>query len=462
MLFKEANFRMSKNKTFHLSGAIAAAGILAFSGVLIETAMNVTFPLLIQEFHVTTSGVQWVTTIYLLMISVIVPISSYLNQNFSARNLFITANLFFMAGVLINCFSSTFFLLLLGRLLQGVGTGIGLPLMFHMILTKASVEKRGMMMGIGTLTTSIAPAIGPTYGGLISNSLDWRYIYIFLIPLILISLTVGLRSIPDESSREKQYLPFRCVFFLAIAFTSFILALSAASKILFILFLVIGLTSSVLFVLSNRKTPLLQLSMLRNRKFSSFLFSLLIYQALLLGLSFLLTNYLQISAGFPSSAAGLFMFPGALMGAFLAPLSGRLLDKIGAKKPVLIGLSTAVVGIILLGTLLHTNSLVLLIGSHLILMTGVGLSYSNLTTCSLNALSSSQISDGNAFVNTLQQFIGAVATAAVAAIFSFSQKRYGFTSGTASGAWVVLLLFLLLLITSTIVSVTAFKEKKSN
>ena len=156
------------------------------------------------------------------------------------------------------------------------------------------------------------------------------------------------------------------------------------------------------------------------------------------------------------------MFPGALMGAFLAPLSGRLLDKIGAKKPVLIGLSTAVVGIILLGTLLHTNSLVLLIGSHLILMTGVGLSYSNLTTCSLNALSSSQISDGNAFVNTLQQFIGAVATAAVAAIFSFSQKRYGFTSGTASGAWVVLLLFLLLLITSTIVSVTAFKEKKSN
>ena len=166
---------MDKNNPFRLFGAIIAAGILAFSGVLIETAMNVTFPLLIQEFRVTTSGIQWVTTIYLLMISVIVPISSYLNQNFSARNLFITANLFFLLGVLINCFSASFSMLLLGRLLQGVGTGIGLPLMFHIILTKAPVEKRGMMIGIGTLTTSIAPAIGPAYGGLISNLLDWRY-----------------------------------------------------------------------------------------------------------------------------------------------------------------------------------------------------------------------------------------------------------------------------------------------
>lgn len=108
---------MDKNKTFHLFGAIIAAGILTFSGVLIETAMNVTFPLFIQGFRVTTSEIQWVTTIYLLMISVIVPISSYLNQNFSSRNLFITANLFFLLGVLINwsmdCASD--FLLIIGH-----------------------------------------------------------------------------------------------------------------------------------------------------------------------------------------------------------------------------------------------------------------------------------------------------------------------------------------------------------
>lgn len=450
---------MDKNKTFHLFGAIIAAGILAFSGVLIETAMNVTFPLLIQEFCVTTSGIQWVTTIYLLMISVIVPISSYLNQNFSARNLFITANLFFLLGVLINCFSASFSLLLLGRLLQGVGTGIGLPLMFHIILTKAPAEKRGMMMGIGTLTTSIAPAIGPTYGGLISNLLNWRYIYIFLIPLMILSLALGLYSIPNEVSRKKQHLHFCCVFFLAITFTSFIMALSAGSGIVFALFLFIGLVSGFLFMLSNSKTSLLQMAVLKNRRFSSFLISLLIYQALLLGLSFVLPNYLQISAGYSSSAAGAFMFPGALMGALLAPLSGKLLDKIGANKPILIGLFTTTVGVFLLLALLHTNSLVFLIGAHLILMTGLGLSYSNLMTCSLSALPSSQISDGNAFVNTFQQFIGAVATALVAAVFSFFQNKYGFISGTVSGAWIVHLIFFFLLVTSTIAAFSALRKK---
>ena len=216
-------------------------------------------------------------------------------------------------------------------------------------------------MGMGTLTTSIAPAIGPTYGGLISNLLEWRYIYIFLIPHIVLSLVLGLNSIPSQASREKPPLPLRCVFFLAITFISFIMALSAKSGIIFALFLMIGLTSSFVFERFNSKTPRLQLSVLKNGKFTLFLLSLLIYQALLLGLSFVFPNYLQISAGFSSSIAGIFMFPGALMGALLAPVSGKLLDRIGAKKPILIGLFTAIVSIVLLATLLHINSLVLLL-----------------------------------------------------------------------------------------------------
>lgn len=452
---------MNKNTTFHLFGAIIAAGILSFSGVLIETAMNVTFPSLIQEFRVTTSGIQWVTTIYLLMISVIVPISSYLNQNFSIRGLFITANLFFLSGVLINCFSSVFSLLLLGRLLQGVGTGIGLPLMFHIILTKAPIEKRGMMMGIGTMTTAIAPAIGPTYGGLLSILLNWRYIYIFLIPLIVFSLVLGLYSIPNEESKEKQPFYFRCVFLLTVTFISLIMALSAGSGAVFAMFLVLGTVSALLFLRSNRKNTLLQISVLKNRRFSALLFCLLIYQALLLGLSFVLPNYLQISAGFSSSAAGFLMFPGALEAAILAPLSGRLLDKAGANKPILSGLLMACAGCVLLMALLHTSSLALLIGSHLILLTGIGISYSNLMTCSLSALPPSQVSDGNAFVNTFQQFISAVSTASVAAVFSFSQKKYGFIPGTASAAWNVLLIFFLLLVVSTVVAFFTLRKENN-
>ncbi|MEG2562887.1 MAG: MFS transporter, partial [Lactococcus sp.] len=96
---------MNKNKKFHLLGAVIATGLLSFSGVLIETAMNVTFPQLITEFGLSTSKIQWVTTIYLLAIAIIIPLSSYFNQRFSSRKLFISGNLLFFLGVLINCFS---------------------------------------------------------------------------------------------------------------------------------------------------------------------------------------------------------------------------------------------------------------------------------------------------------------------------------------------------------------------
>ncbi|MBT1021182.1 MFS transporter, partial [Enterococcus faecium] len=175
---------MTKQKQLLLVPAVIATGMMSFAGVLIETAMNVTFPTLIRQFDLTTAQVQWVTTIYLLMISIIVPLSTYLNRNFSLKKLFLASNLLFLAGIMIDFFSPTFMVLLFGRLLQGAATGIALPLMFHIILTFAPLNRRGAMMGVGTLTTAIAPAIGPTYGGIMTSHFTWNHIFLFLVPVL--------------------------------------------------------------------------------------------------------------------------------------------------------------------------------------------------------------------------------------------------------------------------------------
>ena len=452
---------MNKNKQFHLLGAVIATGLLSFSGVLIETAMNVTFPQLITEFGLSTSKIQWVTTIYLLAIAIIIPLSSYFNQRFSSRKLFISGNLLFFLGVLINCFSPNFPLLLAGRLLQGVGTGIALPLMFHLILTKAPLEKRGMMMGLGTVTTSIAPAIGPTYGGIISNALDWRYIYIFLLPLIVVSLIIGLSSLPEEKKQMTKKLALRPVLALSVMFFVFISALSAEQILTFVILFIVGILSALLFVYYNRKETLIELAILRHHKFVALLFTLLVYQGLLLGLSFILPNFIQVSAGYSSAVAGLFMFPGALVGAILAPISGKILDQVGANKPITFGLLTASFGIILLFVFLPTQSLILLLIAHIVMMLGLGVSYSNLMTSSLSTLSSEELSDGNALVNTSQQFIGAIATALVANILSVFQHAQGFKEGTQFGTSVILLMFFVLVILGLFASYSALKNKKN-
>lgn len=120
---------------------------MSFSGVVVETAMNVTFPSLMEEFQIGTSSVQWITTGYLLVLAAVTPVFS---------------------------------LLLLGRLIQGVGTGIALPLMFNITMEQVPEEKLGVMMGTASLITAMAPAVGPSLGGFIVNHFGWRIVFILL------------------------------------------------------------------------------------------------------------------------------------------------------------------------------------------------------------------------------------------------------------------------------------------
>ena len=108
------NYRKKVDARLILS--IIAVGIMSFSGVVVETAMNVTFPTLMQEFQIGTSTVQWITTGYLLVLAIIIPASSYLKRRFTTKALFITAISLFIAGTLLSATAPVFALLLLGRL----------------------------------------------------------------------------------------------------------------------------------------------------------------------------------------------------------------------------------------------------------------------------------------------------------------------------------------------------------
>lgn len=401
-------------KDWNVLGAVIAAGLMSFGGVLIETAMNVTFPFLMQEFNTNASGIQWVTTGYLLAIAIVVPISAYLIRNFSVRNLFLFAEAMFLIGLTMNAFSPNMAVLLSGRVLQGIGTGIAIPLMFHIILTKAPLEKRGVMMGIGTMTTSIAPAIGPTYGGILLSTLGWRSIFWFLIIIVIISLVVGLKSIPAEKAKWDE--KFNTIAFLTLAagLSTLLLAVEHMS----LKWLLVSLLALVGFYFANKKRMLLNLTIFKYRQFDMLMYSLLVYQALFLGLSFILPNYLQLGMGSTSTEAGLFMFPAAVIGTILAPVSGRLLDVIGAKWPITIGLTIATFATVLMAVSFQNLDFWGLLLAQCLMMVGTGLSYSNLMAVTLGSLPEDLKGDGNSIVNTGLQFMGASATAIVAQILA--------------------------------------------
>ncbi|MBM7617518.1 EmrB/QacA subfamily drug resistance transporter [Weissella uvarum] len=431
-----------KTKEWHVLTAVIAAGLMSFSGVLIETSMNVTFPHLMSEFNTNASGIQWVTTGYLLAIAVIVPISAYLLKNFSIKKLFIIANLFFLAGVGLDSIAMNLTILLFGRVLQGIGTGIALPLMFQIILMKSPMEKRGAMMGIGTMTTAIAPAIGPTYGGLLLSTLGWRSIFWFLVPLLLLSLVLGLRSIPSETVVREDRFNWGAFLTLMVGLSTLLIAVEKLSLPLF----VISVIFLIGFYFFNRRLPLLNLHVFKNMEFDMLTYSFLIYQAMLLGLSFILPNYLQIGMHTSATEAGLFMFPGAVIGAILAPISGRLFDRIGAVKPILTGIVASATGLLLMALFFPVLNFWFLMATHVLLMIGNGLAYSNLMTVTLGTLPEHESADGNSILNTLQQFIGASATAIVAQIFATTVKTAPNNGVMLGSRYGVILLATLMLI----------------
>lgn len=220
--------------------AIFATGILSFCGVAGETAMNITFPVLMKAFSVNTSTVQWVTTIYLLVVACVVPLSAYLKRSFRMKTIFLVANLLSILGALIDFIAPSFGFVVLGRLVQGMGVGFALPLMFNIILEQVPSRKIGLMMGVGTLITAVAPAIGPTVGGLLTAHFGWRSIFLVQLPIFLVSLVVGLRSIEQKSEVQRESLDILSLVATIFLFLGLILGLHGVADHAFFSFSVLG------------------------------------------------------------------------------------------------------------------------------------------------------------------------------------------------------------------------------
>lgn len=158
------------------------------------------------------------------------------------------------------------------------------------------------------------------------------------------------------------------------------------------------------------------------------------FQIMNVGAAFVLPNYLQIVAHTSSLTAGLLLLPGAALGAILAPISGTIYDRLGAGKPIMIGLFFQTIGIILLMVeALSANPIPPLIG-YILMMLGTGFGMSTIITNGLAQVPSSQNVDGNAVFNTLQQFAGALGTAIVALVVALAQVSTDYAHTTALGA----------------------------
>ncbi|WP_298906657.1 MDR family MFS transporter [uncultured Psychrobacter sp.] len=405
--------------------------IAGFVGLFSETALNMALGNLMIEFDVVSSTVQWITTGYLLTMGILIPVSALLIQWFSTRQLFVASLLFSIAGAIVSGMAPTFSALLLGRVIQAIGTGLLIPLMFNTVLVIFPIHKRGTIMGLVGLVMMSAPAIGPATAGLIIEVLSWNWILWLLIPFLLFSLVYGLLFVQNVTTLTKPKIDVLSILLSTIGFGGIVYGFSIAGhkgwgSAVVISTLIIGIMSLAVFSARQFKLdkPMLDLRTLKYPMFTLALLSVSATFMIILSSMILLPLYLQIGLGLTALTAGLILMPGGALNGILSPVAGRVYDIYGPKWLLTPGFIIMIIMLWQLSNVTTETTIPMAIFLHSGLMIGVTFVMMPVQTHGLNALPKNLYPDGTALINTLLQVSGSIGTALAVTIMSTSQNNF--------------------------------------
>ncbi len=395
--------------------------VATFVVILNETIMSVAIPRLMLSFRIGADTAQWVSTAFMLTMAVLIPITGFLLQRYSTRALFMAAMGLFSSGTLIAALAPAFAVLVLGRIVQACGTAIMLPLLMTTIMTVVPEASRGRTMGNISIVISVAPAIGPTIAGLILRVLEWRWMFVFVLPIAVATLVLGAVRIPNVTVPRKIPIDLVSVVLSIPAFGGLIYALStlggtATGRPTQWASLGVGVAALAAFILRQLSLQkigraLLDLRTFVSRDFTVAVAAMAISMMALFGTLILLPIYMQNVIHLDTLSTGLLLAPGALLMGLLAPGVGRLYDRNGPTALLATG-AVVVSAALWVMTRLDAGSPVwMVLMAHITLGVGLALLFTPLFTAGLSSIKPGLYSHGSAIIGTVQQFAGAAGTA---------------------------------------------------
>lgn len=420
----------------------------AFVGMFSETSLNIALPQLMKALQVGQSSIQWLVTGYMLVIGIVLPLSSLLTKWFTTKKLVLFGIGAFIIGSLISGFGNNFSIVLVGRMIQGIGTGIILTLMFTIAMLIFPPNKLGTVNGVLALVIMFAPAIGPTLTGLILAAGSWRDIFFTFALILVIAFVIGLFTLTNVSQITKPKVDWLSIVLSIIAFSGLIAGASFASEmgwlsVPVLASLIVGISALVFYVRRQLKlnVPVLNMRVFRHRNFTLGAILVMIDFGIILSAMYLLPQYLQNGLLVAVALTGIIMLPGGVINAATSALAGRMYDSFGAKWPARIGFAVAFVGAVMLALVTTHSAIWYVILAHIILMIGAPLAMSPSQTSALNSLKGLESADGSAILNTMQQIVGALATALATSFLTVGRNAvtgsaaFKFTNGVHYGMY---------------------------
>src|SRR5699024_10543148 len=465
----------SQTTPVHSSGRaawmIAIAAAAAFLATFNETFLNVAFTPIMQDFGVDVSTVQWLTTGYLLVAAVFVPVSNVLYHRFPTRPLFVGVVAIMVVGSIVGAFAPTFSMLLIARLLQAVGTGLLTPIGMHMTLAASPREKLGMNMGIMAAMTTLGPSLAIVLSGVLLTVAPWTTLMWVFGGLTLVVLVVGAIVLRNVAVLGRPVLDIPSFALVAVGLVGILYGVSTAfsgSTLYASVSAIVGLIALWLFVIRQRRieNPLIDL-----RPFASAPFVIGVLMTML-GLIFVFAMnvtiplFLQGAHGMTPLGASLTLAPGILLTVVMGPIAGRLFDRHGGRSSTPLGFLIMAIFVTLVGVAAGYSSILLFGVLYIPAVLSTAFVVGPSQTFALSSLDRETSPHGVTVVSTGFQIAGSVGTSLATGIYgavSASKRNAGNTEfdSLLSGFRGSVVLVVVTSLIGIILAFLAYRSKKS-
>ncbi|MBC1984283.1 DHA2 family efflux MFS transporter permease subunit [Listeria booriae] len=402
----------------------------AFVAILNQTILSTALPHIMKDLDITASTGQWLTTAFLLMNGIMIPITAMLIGKINSKTLFLTAMIVFTVGTAISAFSDSFTWLLIGRIVQAAGAGILMPLMQTIFLLIFPPDRRGAAMGMVGLVIAFAPAIGPTLSGWIVDSYDWHMLFIILLPIAVIDIIFALFAMRKVVELTNPKIDILSIALSTIGFGALLYGFSSAGTDgwtdgLVLTMFAVGVVGLILFIWRQLKMekPMLELRVFKSPVFTLSTIISAIVMMSMIGAEIVLPLYIQNILGDSALHSGLLLLPGAIVMGVMSPITGIIFDRIGPKLLAIVGMTLLVAGTIPFMFLTKDTSTMYIIVFYAVRFFGISMVMMPMSTAGMNSLPLNMMSHGTAVNNTIRQVAGSIGTAILITVLSNVTKN---------------------------------------
>ncbi|OEH91360.1 MDR family MFS transporter [Bacillus solimangrovi] len=405
----------------------------AFFAFLNETLLNIALTELMNVFNVDAPTVQWLSTGFMLVMGVLMPISALLIQWFTTRKMFIGVMLIFLIGTTVAAVAVNFPMLLTGRMIQAIGTGLLIPTIMNALLLLYRPEVRGKIMGTFGLVIMFAPAIGPTLSGVIVDTLGWRWLFISVIPFTLFSIIFAVKFLQNVGEVTKPKVDILSIVLSTIGIAGVIYGFSRAGDLeegflstTFLLIILISIVCLIIFTFRQLKLeePLLDVRVFQYRSYTQGVIIFVLVIMAMFASEIVMPMYLQGPLGYSAKMTGLLLLPGALLNGLMSPVMGSLFDRYGPRKLIIPGTIVLVAVMFFFSRIDSSIHIWFFVLAYIALMLAISAIMMPAETNGLNALPKKLYPHGTAIVNTIQPIGGALGVSIFVSIMTQGTNNY--------------------------------------